>query len=244
MKIGRDWRHLLPALLLSLALHLLFGYGLNVYGNGPATAKVPTRLTLRLARPPRPVELQQPQPPGQNPAVALPVAPIERSPLALPVGKQDPAPAPGATVDTPEVPVSSPDAPVALPEAPLPQMPTLGLIEMPDLRYLPADEVDMVARPVSAVAPNFPLKLQDSNLSGMVIIRLKIDENGVVVSGEIEYAEPEGLFDQSALVPFIQARYSPAQKNGLPVRSEKRIEIIFGDYQRPLAGPPLPPSAP
>ena len=52
MKIGRDWRHLLPALLLSLALHLLFGYGLNVYGNGPATAKVPTRLTLRLARPP------------------------------------------------------------------------------------------------------------------------------------------------------------------------------------------------
>ena len=244
MKIGRDWRHLLPALLLSLACHLLSGYGLNVYGNGPATAKVPTRLTLRLARPPRPVELPQPQPPGQNPAVALPVAPIERSPLALPVGKQDPAPAPGATVDTPEVPVSSPDAPVALPEAPLPQMPTLGLIEMPDLRYLPADEVDMVARPVSAVAPNFPLKLQDSNLSGMVIIRLKIDENGVVVSGEIEYAEPEGLFDQSALVPFIQARYSPAQKNGLPVRSEKRIEIIFGDYQRPLAGPPLPPSAP
>ena len=223
MKIGRDWRHLLPALLLSLALHLLFGYGLNVYGNGPATAKVPTRLTLRLARPPRPVGLPQPQPPGQNPAVALPVAAM----MELEAICTEPR----GTMKF-RAPIS------AL------QMPTLGLIEMPDLRYLPADEVDMVARPVSAVAPNFPLKLQDSNLSGMVIIRLKIDENGVVVSGEIEYAEPEGLFDQSALVPFIQARYSPAQKNGLPVRSEKRIEIIFGDYQRPLAGPPLPPSAP
>ena len=33
-------------------------------------------------------------------------------------------------------------------------------------------------------------------------------------------------------------------RHGLPVRSEKRIEVVFGDYQRPLFGPPLPSPSP
>lgn len=248
MILWRDYRHLLLALLASLLLHLLFGFGLNVYGDGPTAAKLPTRLTLRLVRPQLPasappIAVATPLLPQPSPRVltapqsrfGLPAAPVVDPVLPSP-------PAPATAADTP--PVLPPEPPAALPEAPLPQMPTLGVIELPELRFLPADELDVVAKPATPIAPNFPIQLQRSDVNGMVIILLKIDETGVAVDAEIEFADPPGVFDQAALGPFIYARYTPAQKNGLPVRSEKRIEVIFGDYQRPLLGPPLPPKSP
>lgn len=242
MILWRDYRHLLLALLASLLLHLLLGYGLNVYGNGRPLAKVPTRLTLRLARAPK--LLAEPAlaaPPAVAPVVPSPVLAVPASQLKLPIEpSKSIAAAPKPAAATVDAPSETSEAPVALPEPPLPQMPTLGVLEVPDLRYLPANEVDVVARPATPIAPSFPLQLQRSDVKGMVIILLKIDEAGMVVDGEIEFADPPGVFDQAALRPFIYARYTPAQKNGLPVRSEKRIEVIFGDYQRPLLGPPLP----
>lgn len=239
----RDYRHLLLALLASLLLHLVFGYGLNVYGNGQSIAKTPTRLTLRLARSPKPLaEPALASPLAVPPADPRPVLAVPASRLKLPVESSEVtsvAPKPAATPA--DVPVDKPEPLAALPEPPLPNMPTIGVLEVPEIRFLPANEVDVVAKPAAPIVPNFPIQLQRSDVKGMVIILLKIDETGVVVNGEIEFADPPGMFDQMALGPFISARYTPAQKNGLPVRSEKRIEVIFGDYQRPLLGPPLPP---
>lgn len=239
----RDYRHLLLALLASLLLHLLFGFGLNVYGNGQSTTKAPTRLTLRLARSPKPLaEPALASPPAPSLAEPRPVLAVPASHLKLPIESSDLVAATPKPVAAPaDVPIDTPEPPAALPEPPLPQMPTLGVLEMPDLRFLPAEELDVVAKPATPIVPNFPIQLQRSDVKGMVIILLKIDETGVVVDGQIEFADPPGMFDQMALGPFISARYTPAQKNGLPVRSEKRIEVIFGDYQRPLLGPPLPP---
>ena len=238
MILGRDLRRLLPALLLSLLLHLWLAYGLNVYGNGPTASKAPTRLTVRLARPPKPLP-GQPQPP----AAALPsarIAVVTESPLRLPASAPSPT-APVSIIGTPsEQPPVDPEPPVALPPELVPQIPTLNLLESPDLRFLPPGEVDVPARPATPIAPNFPIQFQRSDFKGMVVILLRIDETGIVVSAEVEFADPPGLFDQAALGPFVHARYLPAEKNGLPVRSEKRIEVVFGDYQRPLFGPPLP----
>lgn len=242
MILGRDMRRLLPALLLSLLLHLWLAYGLNVYGNGPTASKAPTRLTVRLARPPQPLP-GQPKPPASV-LPSKPIAVVTESPLRLPAPAAEPV-APVAPIGVPSPqPPAEPEPPVALPPEPLPQMPTLNLLESPDLRFLPPGEVDVPARPATAIAPNFPIQFQRSDFKGMVVILLRIDETGVVVAAEVEFADPPGLFDQAALGPFVHARYLPAEKNGLPVRSEKRIEVVFGDYQRPLFGPPLPSPSP
>ncbi|MBU4500828.1 MAG: energy transducer TonB, partial [Gammaproteobacteria bacterium] len=40
-------------------------------------------------------------------------------------------------------------------------------------------------------------------------------------------ASPPGVFDESALQAFRTARFTPAQKNGRPVRALVQIEVVY-----------------
>jgi len=243
LAIWRQYLHLAIALIAALGLHLLVGFGLNVYGVGTAPHKASGRIDVRLVRVPVPHQITAVTPPHTRPGTpglrSAPLA-VARSPLQLPHAAD--AVAPAASAAPPQSP--PPEPPVSLPEPPLPDMPTLGLIEMPDLQFYPASELDRVAEPQVPPAVNFPLSMGHNPKPGMVIVLLKIDESGVVLDADIEYSDPPGLYDKAALGPFIYARYTPAQKAGKPVRSEKRIEVVFGDYRRPqLPGPFAPPAA-
>lgn len=242
MAVWRQHLHLAIGLIVALGLHLLVGFGLNVYGVGTAPRKISARIDVRLARAPVPPRAAGAAPSSIAPSVTaqrrVPQA-VARSPLQLSYSAAAaPLVPPPAQQEVPP-----PEPPVNLPEPPLPDTPTLGLIEMPDLEFYPASELDQVAEPLAPPAVNFPLSLGHNPKPGMVIMLLKIDENGVVLDADIEYSDPPGLYDKAALGPFIYARYTPAQKGGKPVRSQKRIEVIFGDYRRPQLPGPFPPPA-
>lgn len=244
---GWQRRHgyLLLAAVLALLLHLLAGFGLARYAPAAVGVLPASRIDIRLAASSPQVrqaasqaDYQQEEarsPVAQDAAVALRRLPeVKHSPLTLPE-------LPGAVEASPDQSPESPVAPVNAPEPPLPALPSLGVLEVPDLQFYPAEELEQTAQPIRPPMLNYPWGMGLTQRSGMVIVAMRIDEQGFVVDVDIEYSDPPGLFDQAVLGPLTSTRYTPAIRQGRQVRSQKRIEIIFGDYQRPqLSGPPLP----
>lgn len=94
-------------------------------------------------------------------------------------------------------------------------------------RYLPAEELD--ERPLirMPVHPAFPADAPAA--SGRVVLRLLINEAGVVDQALTEQADPPGIFDDAAVDAFASARFTPGRKGGIAVRSSLRIELQFGE---------------
>ena len=65
------------------------------------------------------------------------------------------------------------------------------------------------------------------------MVLLLIDEFGVVNDASIVEAEPPGYFEEAALAVFRAARFSPAQKQGKPVKSRALLQVnyIYGESQ-------------
>lgn len=96
----------------------------------------------------------------------------------------------------------------------------------PDKWYA-ASEVDVRAEPLTDVRLRYPDGLAEQFVTGTVRVRLFIDEGGVVRKLQIAASEPAGLFDEAARRGWEDVRFSPARRNGAPVKSQKLIELTF-----------------
>jgi len=67
------------------------------------------------------------------------------------------------------------------------------------------------------------------------VLRLYVNVSGEVDAVGIESAEATGAFADAARAAFAAARYYPGIKDGVPVKSLVRIEVLFG-----LPPPPAP----
>lgn len=177
----------------------------------------------------------------QTPAVETPAVetPDERhdEPASL---------APAETAET--VPVATPaaapspppDAPAAAPGAAAPQAaaaaaagvasapePAATLTSAVDLTYYSARELDVQPRALRAVVPDYPADADRERLSGKVRLQLRLEADGRISDIEIVGATPPGVFEESARKAFGDARFSPAQKNGRPVRALVLIEVVY-----------------
>lgn len=111
------------------------------------------------------------------------------------------------------------------PLAPAPQA-RPGKAIPPVPRYFAAHELDRRPQIMSNVEPDFPaLALAPT---GRVVLRLYIDENGLVDTVAVESADRTGAFDVAAREAFSGARFLPGIKGGVPVKSLMRIEVLFG----------------
>lgn len=175
-----------------------------------------------------------------SPAKATPLS-VPQSKLKLP--KQSPPP-PSAHTSLPTMlgetqatasPEESPGSPaVVLPE-PVPFMPSLGIIEAPDLTYYPSAEVDEPAVPTEPITPFLPvwaLKNPDKEINGRALLRLWVDEKGEVEKVDVVESNPSDLMDDNALYVWRHAKFNPAIKNGKAVRNQKLIEVTFGDVTK------------
>jgi protein TonB len=99
-----------------------------------------------------------------------------------------------------------------------------GLATLP--RYLPAEELD--ERPLirTPVRPPFP-ELAPS--SGRVVVRLHINEAGLVDDVKALRSEPPGVFEAAAIEAFRTARFTPGRKDGVAVKSALAVELLFGE---------------
>jgi len=154
-------------------------------------------------------------------ASAAPAAEPVVRPVALPVAATiAAAPAARPAVETPPlelVPLRSDPPGGAAQAAPAAQAPAEPLLR--------AGELDRSPRPLGEISPHYPEAA--GSRGGSVVLRLFIDEQGVVERAEVVRAEPGGLFEEAARAAFMAARFEPGLRAGRPVRSEMTVEVEF-----------------
>jgi TonB family protein len=94
-------------------------------------------------------------------------------------------------------------------------------------KWYTAGELDTRAEPLDSVKLAYPQNLAVGRIGGRVQIALFIDEVGMVRKAKIVASHPERMFDDEALKGWEEIRFSPALKDGQPVKSEKLLEIDF-----------------
>jgi TonB family protein len=92
-------------------------------------------------------------------------------------------------------------------------------------KWYSASELDVRAEPVTPVEFNYPPTV--ARIVGRVRIALFIDERGFVRKAQVLQAQPEKLFDEAALSGWREVRFSPAMRGGVPVKSEKVVDVDF-----------------
>jgi len=141
--------------------------------------------------------------------------------------------------------VASQPAKLAAPAAETSASP-LPALEMPlieDPTYYSAKQVDAHPAALNLIKPIYPEKGVELGVDGKVVLLLLIVEAGVVKEVSVVEAEPEGIFEESALAAFRNARFAPAQKNGRAVKSRVLIRVSYelNDQKKPVVvQPPLP----
>jgi periplasmic protein TonB len=65
-----------------------------------------------------------------------------------------------------------------------------------------------------------------------VTLMLAIDETGLVHDAVVVSAQPEGVFETSALAAARAARFTPARKDGGAVRSKIIVKLRFASEQQ------------
>lgn len=101
-------------------------------------------------------------------------------------------------------------------------------------RYFETREVDVPARVVNDVILHYPVSAFQQHISGAVKLKLFINQAGEVDKAEIIASEPREIFDAAAVAAAKQLRYSPALKDGAPVKTAKTIAITFDPTANPL----------
>lgn len=108
-----------------------------------------------------------------------------------------------------------------------------GTGPVPAPKYHRAAELDQRPQIRVHVEPQFPaLALAPT---GRVVLRLYVNEAGEVDEVAVESADATGAFAEAARKAFAGARYYPGVKDGKPVKSLVRIEVLFGLPPPPAA---------
>lgn len=200
---------LLVACSASLLLHLalLLGIPVNPTGGVP---QVVHPIYARL----EPASNSEPQPREAA------LTPAEKT--GAPV-REDARPEPAATKAKPKreprrAATEPASAPIAGIELPLSRDPT----------YYPARQLDVYPQPLEPVKLSYPDRAAAQRLDGNLLLLLLIDEFGVVNEASVVEARPEGYFEEAALSVFRAMRFSPAQKQGHPVKSRVLLQVRYG----------------
>lgn len=169
------------------------------------------------APPPQPTLLTSPVP---SPAPSLPVAPAP----------PEPAPEqsrPAASIPAAAAVASSATGQVVNNPAPVTNTANASLGLGLDPTWYIARQVDIHARAVGSIVPEYPEQARRRNQEGTLKLMLKIDNLGRVHDAEVVEADPPGIFDEAALEAFGKARFQPAMKDGRPVRYQAYIRVVF-----------------
>jgi protein TonB len=108
---------------------------------------------------------------------------------------------------------------------PAPQSAILALLPGP--YYYSLAELDVRPWIKVHVEPQYPAAAALPGLHGVVVLRLYINEDGLVDRISTISATPEHSFEQAAERAFSAARYSPGMKNGRPVKVQLLVEVEF-----------------
>ena len=196
------------ALALSLALHVSLIWGIAV---GPG---VPAPVHTMLAR-----LVPQASPPGPaQPSVLRPRDEARADAFSSAKALQR-----EAVVEPNEV--SAPTTVAAPTQADESLLPRADVPLLVDPVWHTAAEIDIYPRPLAPVEPIYPESA--ANLSGEVSLLVKVDEFGTIRDVSVVSAQPAGYFEDAAMQAFKTAHFTPAQRDGQPVRSQIVVRLRF-----------------
>ncbi|MFP5411161.1 MAG: energy transducer TonB [Gammaproteobacteria bacterium] len=200
----------LAALWISLGLHAALIALIQVVP--PTAGGTASLIEARLVLPHTPLSAATVPPdseaatPGTNPLVADDAA--------------DTVPAVTKPAPAQPVPPAAVPAPPASPAGPAIAIPV-------DLTFYTARQLDVQPRALGSIEPDYPPDADREQRSGKVRLQLKLEADGRVSDVEVVQADPPGVFDDSAVRAFRDARFSPAQKDGRAVRALLLIEVEY-----------------
>lgn len=176
---------------------------------------------------PSPPEAKVPPPTPEKLPLLAPSEPDKALPLAKPVVAPpvEAAVAAAAPPAEPAVAAAAPAAPAPAP--PAAPAPVVAIASSVDLTYYSAREVDVHPRALGKIVPDYPADADRRRLSGKVQLQLKLEDDGRISDIDVVSAMPPGIFEDSAIRAFRDARFAPAQKNGQPVRAKVLIEVVY-----------------
>ena len=80
--------------------------------------------------------------------------------------------------------------------------------------------------PVRTVAPDYPRDLREQKVSGVVMVKCTIDEQGNVSETEVSKSSNEG-FDKFAVDALRKWKFKPGRQDGSPVAMTVTIPVKF-----------------
>jgi TonB family protein len=98
--------------------------------------------------------------------------------------------------------------------------------------YYSSSEVDTRAEPLNDVDLVYPLVPYQHRVRGVVRLNIFVNEQGGIDKVAVIESKPSGVFDEAALRAVGELKFSPAIKNGLPVKNRKTIEVTFDPYEK------------
>jgi len=104
--------------------------------------------------------------------------------------------------------------------------PAGGGIPMPEKWYT-ATELTILAQPLVMPALRYPEELAGTGVSAKVRVKVFVDEHGVVRKTEVVQSASHRAFEAAAMAAWDDVRFTPAIKDGRPVKSQKLLEFDF-----------------
>ena len=89
-------------------------------------------------------------------------------------------------------------------------------------------EVDQPPRLIRKIDPMYPFTAKRKSIEGSVTIQMIVDKSGRVIEVMALKAEPEGIFESSAISAVKRWRFKPAIKDGRPVDVIVVVPLVFG----------------
>jgi periplasmic protein TonB len=80
--------------------------------------------------------------------------------------------------------------------------------------------------PVRTVAPDYPDELRREGVSGLVMVKVSIDESGNVTETLVEKSS-NAAFEKPAIAALKKWKFKPAKQDGAPVAIKVSIPIKF-----------------
>jgi len=241
-------------LVFSVLLHLIIlAVGVAIYPVWTARQTAPPQIyAVRLIplAPPKPVappqqalprlQPQRPPRPLPRPETAGPktsAAPSERTPEAPEVRSEPSArPAEGIGVEPPPVPAapgpalspaaSGPASSRGAPGSALSRA-TSGPASSRQSPFFRLNEVDQPPEELYVVRPVYPYLARKNGVTGRVLLRLLVDEQGRVTEAEVVEATPPGVFEENTLKAARQWRFKPGRHQNRAVTTEVLLPVKF-----------------
>jgi len=96
------------------------------------------------------------------------------------------------------------------------------------------DEVDTPPQVIKSYPPSYPKAARNKSVGGKVVLKFVVTTDGTAREIEAVAAEPEGIFEESAIEAVKKYKFNPGMKDGKPVDIIVKLPIVFELDTRPL----------